>query len=85
LLVALRLSGREALRKEVSGLFSARALPVTFTGTSPAEVVELVGRDKKRRGDRVPFVLVQAPGEVTHGHDVDGADLLAAIEEVHAP
>ncbi|MEA2422031.1 MAG: shikimate kinase / 3-dehydroquinate synthase [Thermoleophilaceae bacterium] len=85
LLVALRLSGRDALRKEVSGLFSARALPVTFTGTSPAEVVALVGRDKKRRGDRVPFVLVQAPGEVTHGHDVDGADLLAAIEEVHAP
>ena len=44
----------------------------------------MVERDKKRRGGRVPFVLVQAPGEVTHGHDVDGADLLAAVEEVHA-
>jgi shikimate kinase/3-dehydroquinate synthase len=47
-------------------------------------VAELVGRDKKRRGGRVPFVLVQAPGEVTHGHEVDDAELLAAIEEVRA-
>jgi shikimate kinase / 3-dehydroquinate synthase len=84
LLVALRLSGRDALRKEVSGLLAARGLPLDFTGADPATVVELVGRDKKRRGDRVPFVLVQAPGEVTHGHDVDASDLLAAVEEVHA-
>jgi shikimate kinase/3-dehydroquinate synthase len=84
LLAALRLSGRDALRKEVSGLFAARGLPLSFTGASPAEVVEMVGRDKKRRAGSVPFVLVQAPGEVSHGHQVDPADLLAAIEEVHS-
>jgi 3-dehydroquinate synthetase len=84
LLVALRLSGREALRKEVEGLFAARGLPVRFEGAAPADVVELVSRDKKRRGDRVPFVLVQAPGEVTHGHSVGNGDLLAAVEEVAA-
>jgi shikimate kinase/3-dehydroquinate synthase len=82
LLAALRLSGKDALRKEVSELLVARGLPVTFSGASPAEVVELVARDKKRRGGEVPFVLVQAPGEVTHGHSVDSADLLAAVEEV---
>jgi shikimate kinase/3-dehydroquinate synthase len=85
LLCALRLSGRDALRKEVSGLFAARGLPLTFTGVDPATVVALVARDKKRRGGSVPFVLVQAPGEVTHGHEVDPAELLAAVEEVHAP
>ena len=84
LLCALRLSGREALRKEVAGLFAARGLPLGFSGASPAEVVALVGRDKKRRGDRVPFVLVQAPGEVSHGHDVDPGELQAAVEEVFA-
>jgi shikimate kinase/3-dehydroquinate synthase len=83
LLAALRLSGRDALRKEVAALFAERRLPVTFGGASPEEVVELVGRDKKRRGGEVPFVLVQAPGEVTHGHSVERADLLAAVEEVH--
>jgi 3-dehydroquinate synthetase/shikimate kinase len=85
LLAALRLSGREALRREVSELLAARGLPLTFSGVSPREVVELVARDKKRRGSEVPFVLVQAPGEVTHGHSVADADLLAAVEEVHAP
>ncbi|MEA2429396.1 MAG: shikimate kinase / 3-dehydroquinate synthase, partial [Thermoleophilaceae bacterium] len=59
LLAALRLSGKDALRKEVASLFAARGLPVTFGGASPEEVAELVGRDKKRRGGEVPFVLVQ--------------------------
>jgi shikimate kinase/3-dehydroquinate synthase len=84
LLVALRLSGRDALRQEVAGLFGARGLPLSFTGASARDVVELVARDKKRRGDHVPFVLVQAPGDVTHGHAVDSGDLLSAVEEVHA-
>jgi shikimate kinase/3-dehydroquinate synthase len=82
LLVALRLSGRDALRREVGELFAARGLPLGFEGADARTVVDLVARDKKRRGDRVPFVLVQAPGQVTHGHDVADADLLAAVEEV---
>jgi shikimate kinase/3-dehydroquinate synthase len=84
LLVALRLSGRDALRKEVASLLSDHGLPVTFAGASPDEVVALVARDKKRRGAEVPFVLLQAPGDVTHGHPVAAADLQAAVEEVWA-
>jgi shikimate kinase/3-dehydroquinate synthase len=84
LLCALRLSGRDALRNEVMELFAARGLPLRFEGASASAVVELVWRDKKRRGGRVPFVLVEAPGEVTPGHDVPDAELLAAVEEVHA-
>jgi shikimate kinase/3-dehydroquinate synthase len=84
LLCALRLSGRDALRSEVAELLAARGLPQRLEGTSPAEVAALVRRDKKRMGQTVPFVLVQAPGEVTPGHDVDERSLLAAIEEIAA-
>jgi shikimate kinase/3-dehydroquinate synthase len=82
LLVALRLSGRDALRDEVAGLLAARGLPLTFSGTGVDDVLALVQRDKKRVGGRVPFVLVAAPGAVTPGHEVDDAALRAAVEEV---
>jgi len=84
LLAALRLSDRDALRAEVAELLGARGLPQRFDGASADEVVALVQRDKKRVSDRVPFVLVEAPGEVTPGHDVDDAALRAAVEELAA-
>jgi shikimate kinase/3-dehydroquinate synthase len=82
LLAALRLSGRDQLRAEVADLFAARGLPQAFEGPSTDQVIELIGRDKKRREGKVPFVLVVAPGVVTHGNDVDPAALRAAIDEV---
>jgi shikimate kinase / 3-dehydroquinate synthase len=84
LLAALRLSGREALRAEVSDLLAARGLPLEFSGAGVDEVLALVDRDKKREGGRVPFVLVEAPGEVTPGHVVSSEVLRGAIEEVCA-
>jgi shikimate kinase/3-dehydroquinate synthase len=84
LLVALRLSGRDPLRSEVAELLAAHGLPRSFSGASTDEVLELVERDKKRSGGRVPFVLVEAPGDVTPGHDVPAAELRAAIDEVNA-
>jgi shikimate kinase/3-dehydroquinate synthase len=83
LLVALRLSGRDVLRAEVADLLADRGLPLTYSGAAPDVVAAAAGRDKKRSGGRVPFVLVEAPGQVTPGHDVDPASLYAAIEEVH--
>jgi len=82
LLAALRLSGREALRTEVEELLGARGLPARFEGAAVDDVLQYLARDKKRTGDRVPLVLVQAPGEVTPGHDVGADELRAAIEEV---
>jgi shikimate kinase/3-dehydroquinate synthase len=84
LLAALRLSGKDSLREEVAQLFGARGLPLEFEGPSTDDVIALIQRDKKRRGGRVPFVLVEAPGEVTPGHHVDEAALRAAIDEVRA-
>lgn len=82
LLAALRLSDREPLRAEVMGLLRERGLPLTFSGASVDDVLALVERDKKRSEGRVPFVLVEAPGEVTPGHEVEPAALRAAVEEV---
>jgi shikimate kinase / 3-dehydroquinate synthase len=82
LLAALRLSDRGSLRTEVADLLAARGLPLTFSGASVDDVLALVERDKKRAAGRVPFVLVEAPGEVTPGHDVDPDALRAAVEEV---
>jgi len=45
-------------------------------------VIEAVARDKKRTGAEVPFVLGQAPGEVSEGHTVSPEALRAAVEEL---
>jgi shikimate kinase / 3-dehydroquinate synthase len=84
LLAALRLSGQDALRAEVATLLSDQGLPLAFDGATVDEVVALTERDKKRQGGRVPFVLLQAPGEVTPGHHVAPQDLRAAVAELRA-
>ena len=82
LLCALRLSGADELREEVAELLASCGLPLRFEGAEVDEVVGLVARDKKRRGDAVPFVLVEAPGRVTPDHVVAESDLRAAVAEV---
>jgi len=82
LLAALRLSGRDDLRAEVRELLLARSLPVTLAGVSVDAVLEALARDKKRVGDRVPFVLVKEPGEVMFGCEVAEEELRAAVAEL---
>jgi shikimate kinase / 3-dehydroquinate synthase len=84
MLAALRLSGSDGLRDEVAGLLREHGLPLLFEGASVDEVVALTERDKKRQGGRVPFVLVESPGNVTHGHEITPEDLRAAVAEVCA-
>ncbi len=82
LLAALRLSGQDALRDQVAGLLEHAGLPLTVAGVDPAEVAAATRRDKKRVGETTPFVLVDAAGDVQHGHEVAPSALAAAIEEV---
>ena len=82
LVAALRLSNRDSLRREVAGLLEARGLPTTFEGAAVDDVLTYVARDKKRRDGGVPFVLVEAPGQVSPGHQVGPDELRAAVEEV---
>ncbi|MGA2320021.1 MAG: bifunctional shikimate kinase/3-dehydroquinate synthase [Solirubrobacteraceae bacterium] len=82
LLAALRLSGKDALRAQVRGLLEDHGLPVTLSDVSVDVLVQATGRDKKRLGAGVPFVLVDCPGEVRTGCEVTAEDLRAAVAEL---
>ena len=83
LLAALTLSQQPELREEVAGLLAAPGLPVPLDPAVDREAVAAAGqRDKKRRGGRVGFVLVEAPGRTRTGCRVAEGDLRAAIEEL---
>jgi shikimate kinase/3-dehydroquinate synthase len=85
LLAALTLSGLAELRDEVAALLAAQGLP---TALDPAidrgAVAAAVGRDKKRRGGRVGFVLLEEPGKLAIGSRVADDELAAALEELSA-
>jgi shikimate kinase/3-dehydroquinate synthase len=88
LLAALRLSGQDALRAEVRELLRARALPVALDpaaerGSLTVEaILDALVHDKKRVGAQVPFVLLDAPGNVRTGCEVPAAELRAAVAEL---
>jgi shikimate kinase/3-dehydroquinate synthase len=83
LLAALTLSGQPGLRADVERLLAARGLPTSLDPQVDVEaVLQAVGRDKKRRGGRVGFVLVEAPGSVVTGVPVPGDEVRAALGEL---
>jgi shikimate kinase/3-dehydroquinate synthase len=82
LLVALRLSGQEALREQVSELLAAHGLPTHASGVDATAVIAATRLDKKRGADGVPMVLVEEPGRVRHGAAVADAELERAVLEV---
>ena len=85
LLAALALSGQSELRAEVAELLAARGLPAALDPAVDLEaVLAAVQRDKKRRGGRVGFVLVEAPGDVRPGRPVPEGELRAAVTELRA-
>jgi 3-dehydroquinate synthase len=83
LLAALTLSAQPTLREEVAALLAEHGLPTRLDpAIDPADVVAATARDKKRRGGRVGFVLVEAPGDVRTGMAVSPDDLRAAVAEL---
>jgi shikimate kinase/3-dehydroquinate synthase len=84
LLAALRLSGQDVLREQVRELLVGHGLPVRLEGVDAERVVEMTLRDKKRLGSAgsVPFVLVDAPGDVRIGCHVAQDELMAAVAEL---
>jgi shikimate kinase / 3-dehydroquinate synthase len=83
LLAALQLSGQAELRAEVAALLAARELPTALDRSIDAEaVVAATARDKKRRGGRVGFVLVEAPGDVRTQRPVASDDIVRALGEL---
>jgi shikimate kinase/3-dehydroquinate synthase len=85
LLVALRLSGLDELREQVHELLRAHGLPVRLDDEDAEQIVEATKHDKKRTGAEVPFVLMEAPGDVRTGCPVSDSELRAAVSELAAP
>jgi 3-dehydroquinate synthase len=69
----------ETTKRQVE-LLRAVGLPVSGLGAPPAEVAEAIGRDKKARDGRVPFVLAPEIGAFRIVSDVPSAAVLATIE-----
>ena len=83
LLAALTLSGQVALRSEVAELLEEHRLPTKLDADiDEAAILTAVQRDKKRRGGRVGFVVVDAPGDVRTGVPMAENDVRAAIGEL---
>jgi shikimate kinase/3-dehydroquinate synthase len=83
LLAALRLSGADDLRTEVEGLLASHGLPVSLdAAVSVDDVIEAIGRDKKRTSEGIGFVLIERPGEPRWGEFVRPDRVRAAVEEL---
>jgi shikimate kinase/3-dehydroquinate synthase len=83
LLAALRLSRADGLRSEVEGLLASHGLPVSLDPSIGVDdVIEAIGRDKKRTSEGIGFVLLERPGEPRWGESVDPARVRAAVEEL---
>src|SRR4051794_30455988 len=80
LLAALTLSGPPQLRAQGSDPLEGLGLPTKADSDLDVEaVLDAVQRDKKKRGGRVGFVLVEAPGDVRTGAPVSERDVRAAL------
>jgi shikimate kinase/3-dehydroquinate synthase len=83
LLAALTLSGQPALRAEVAALLATHGLPTQLDpAVDHVTIVAALQGDKKRRGGRVGFVLVEEPGDVRTGRPVRDDDLVHALGEL---
>ena len=83
LLTALRLSGADQLREEVSELLTRFGLPDQLGPETEVEaILAAVERDKKRTAEGVPFVLLAGPGEPRPGRLVDPDRVRKAVQEL---
>ena len=84
LLASLRLSDAPQLRDEVASILARHDLPTSLDiGVDAGEVMEALGRDKKRTAEGVGFVLLSEPGHPRHGELVDPANVEAAVRELY--
>ena len=83
LLAALRLSDAEELRAEVKAILARHDLPTRLdVPIEVPDILDALGRDKKRTAAGVGFVLLKAPGEPEIGQLVDPARVESAVREL---
>jgi shikimate kinase/3-dehydroquinate synthase len=88
LLATLRLSEAPELRDEVEALLARHGLPVRLgedvarDPTLVGNVLDAIGRDKKRTSRGVGFVLLREPGSPRTGQLIADAKVRSAVEEL---
>jgi shikimate kinase / 3-dehydroquinate synthase len=83
LLAALRLSDAEELRAEVKAILARHDLPIRLdVPIEVPDILDALGRDKKRTAAGVGFVLLKQPGEPEIGQLVDPARVESAVREL---
>jgi shikimate kinase/3-dehydroquinate synthase len=83
LLAALRLSDAPALRDEVESVLATHGLPTHLeVPIAVDDIIDSLGRDKKRTAAGVGFVLLSEPGEPRIGQLVDPAKVEDAVKEL---
>jgi shikimate kinase/3-dehydroquinate synthase len=83
LLAALRLSDAQELRDEVEAILAKHGLPTHLeVPIRVDDILDSLGRDKKRTAAGVGFVLLSTPGEPRIGQLVDPAKVEDAVKEL---
>ena len=77
----LGVGSRETANRQIE-LLRAVGLPVRDSGAAPSAVLEALGRDKKSREGRVPFVLAPEIGRFTVVFDVPREAVLETLQEL---
>ena len=77
----LGVASRETADRQIE-LLRAVGLPVRDSGAAPSAVLEALGRDKKAREGRVPFVLAPEIGRFTVVFDVPREAVLETLQEL---
>jgi 3-dehydroquinate synthase len=85
LVAAARLSARlglcdPALASRVEDVLARLGLPTTYRNQTPLEVWKAMATDKKRRGDRLRFVLLRAVGDAFVTDRAVQSDVMAVLE-----
>jgi shikimate kinase/3-dehydroquinate synthase len=83
LLAALRLSGADALHREVEALLASHGLPVSLDASVSTDgVLSAMELDKKQSREGLGFVLLTEPGEPRWGELVEPDRVRAVVEEL---
>jgi shikimate kinase / 3-dehydroquinate synthase len=84
LLAALSLSGASQLREECEEILRRHGLPVRLDRSIElSDILQLIGRDKKRSRRGVEFVLLRVAGEPLTGQIISPTKVREAVEELY--
>jgi len=71
----------EASCEKVRRIFSMFDLPVSYSGITPEEILEISRSDKKMENGKIKFILLRELGDAFVDRNVTDLELLAALKE----